>query len=72
MKRRKLYNDDSSSIVLRCDEPVVIQCDASDSGLGAALLQTGIPVAYSSRALTSAETKVRTNRERAASDGFRL
>ena len=37
-------------------KPVVIQCDASDSGLGAALLQNGLPVAYSSRALTSAET----------------
>ena len=37
-------------------KPVVIQCDASDRGLGAALLQNGLPVAYSSRALTSAET----------------
>ena len=37
-------------------KPVVIQCDASDSGLGAALLQNGLPVAYLSRALTSAET----------------
>ena len=37
-------------------KPVVIQYDASDSGLGAALLQNGLPVAYSSRALTSAET----------------
>ena len=36
--------------------PVVIQCDESDSGLGAALLQNGLPVAYLSRALTSAET----------------
>ena len=37
-------------------KPVVIQCDAPDSGLGDALLQNGLPVAYSSRALTSAET----------------
>ena len=36
-------------------KPVVIQCDASDSSHGAALLQNGRPVAYSSRALTSAE-----------------
>ena len=35
---------------------MVIKYDASDSGISAALLQTGIPVAYSSRALTSAET----------------
>ena len=37
-------------------KPVIIQCDASDSGLGNELLQNGLPVAYSSRALTSAET----------------
>ena len=37
-------------------KPVVISCDASQSGLGALLLQEGKPVAYASRALTSAET----------------
>ena len=37
-------------------KPVVIQCDASDSGLGAVLLQNRLPVAYLSRALTSTET----------------
>ena len=37
-------------------DEVTIQCNASQSGLGAALLQNGQPVAYSSRALTSAET----------------
>ena len=37
-------------------KPVVIQCDASDSGLGSALVQDGLAVAYSSRALTSADT----------------
>ena len=36
-------------------KPVCIQCDASDRGLGAGLLQGGLPVAYASRALTSAE-----------------
>ena len=34
-----------------------MQCDASQHGLGAALLQDGQPVAYASRALTSAETR---------------
>ena len=34
-----------------------MQCDASQAGLGAALLQAGQPVAYASRALTSAETR---------------
>ena len=39
------------------NEEVTIQCDASLSGLGAALLQKGQPVAYASRALTPAETR---------------
>ena len=30
-----------------------IQCDASDGGLGAGLLQDGLPVVYASRALTA-------------------
>ena len=46
--------------VLRCcnlQEEVTLQCDASQSGLGAALMQNGQPVAYASRALTPAETR---------------
>ena len=39
------------------DEEVTIQCDASQSGLGAALMQNGQPVAYASRALTPAEMR---------------
>ena len=38
-------------------EEVTLQCDASQSGLGAALMQNGQPVAYASRALTSMETR---------------
>ena len=38
-------------------EEVTLQCDASQSGLGAALMQNGQPVAYASRALSSAETR---------------
>ena len=34
---------------------VTLQCDASQDGLGASLLQEGKPVAFASRALTSAE-----------------
>ena len=39
------------------EEEVTLQCDASQSGLGAALLQNGQPVAYASRALSPAETR---------------
>ena len=38
-------------------DEVTLQCDASQSGLGAAMMQNGQPVAYASRALTSAETR---------------
>ena len=38
-------------------DEVTLQCDASQSGLGVALLQNEQPVAYASRALTSAETR---------------
>ena len=36
-------------------KPVTVQVDASQSGLGAVLLQEGKPVAYASKALTSAQ-----------------
>ena len=50
----------TSTPVLRyynLSEEVTLQCDASQTGLGAALLQDGQPVAYASRALTDAETR---------------
>ena len=50
----------SSTPVLRyynLKEDVTLQCDASPTGLGAALMQNGQPVAYASRALTSAESR---------------
>ena len=50
----------ASTPVLRyhaLQDKVTLQCDASQHGLGAALLQKGQPVAYASRALTPAETR---------------
>ena len=38
-------------------KPVTIQCDASETGLGAVLLQEGQPISYASRALTDTETR---------------
>lgn len=38
-------------------ESLTLQCDASDKGLGAVLLQKGQPIAYASRALTDADSR---------------
>ena len=56
----KLNKAVSSTPILRyynLQEEVTLRCDASQSGLGAALLQNGQPVAYASRALTHTETR---------------
>lgn len=42
------------------EESLEVQCDASQKGLGAALLQKGKPVAYASRALTETEQRYAT------------
>ncbi len=36
-------------------KPLVLQCDASDFGLGAALMQDGAPIAFASRRMTQTE-----------------
>lgn len=38
-------------------EPVTIQCDSSETGLGATLLQEGQPVAFASRSLSPTEQR---------------
>ena len=45
-------------------KPVTVQCNASQSGLGAVLLQDGQPVCYASRAFTDTESRY-ADRERA-------
>ncbi|KAK2554126.1 Retrovirus-related Pol polyprotein from transposon 17.6 [Acropora cervicornis] len=48
----------TNSPVLRYYDPteeLTLQCDASEKGLGAALLQQGHPIAFASRALTACE-----------------
>ena len=39
------------------NKPVVLTCDSSKDGIGAACLQEGKPIAFASRAMTSAETR---------------
>ena len=39
------------------DKELIIRCDASGKGIGAALIQEGMPMAYASRTLTNAETR---------------
>ena len=38
-----------------CTKPIVIQGDASQSGLGVCLMQAGSPIAYASRSLSEIE-----------------
>ena len=56
MKRVKAIIS-SSPVLTHFDEmkQLVVQCDASKDGLGAALMQEGRPLAYASRALTPSE-----------------
>ena len=56
----KLKQAAISTPVLRyynINEEVTLQCDASQPGLGVAMMQNGQPVAYASRALSPAETR---------------
>ena len=50
-------------------KPVTIHCDASDTGLGAVLVQRGQPICFSSQALTDTETRC-TARERTSGNRF--
>jgi len=39
------------------EDELTVQCDTSEKGLGAALMQNGQPIAFASRALTDPETR---------------
>ena len=52
---KKLLSSDRCLAFFDVSRPITIQVDASNSGLGAVLLQEGKPVAYASRSLTSSE-----------------
>lgn len=58
----KVFNDIKDDIMnsnvlipFELTKEIVIQCDASQSGLGCCLLQSGSPISFASRSLTSAE-----------------
>ena len=53
---RRLEDKDAEWQWLKQEE-VTIQCDASETGLGAVLMQNGQPICYASRALTDTETR---------------
>lgn len=57
---RKIKHAITTAPVLKffdASKPTVIQCDSSSTGLGAVLLQDGLPCSYTSRALTDSETR---------------
>ena len=39
------------------NQSLILQCDATETGLGAAILQEGRPVAFASRVLADTETR---------------
>ena len=54
---KQLLAEAPTLVYFDLSKQLVIQCDASNYGLGGALLQDGRPIAYASRALTGMETK---------------
>lgn len=53
--KRKMTNAPLLKYYNQEEEEVTLQCDASETGLGAALMQSGKPVAFGSRTLTPTE-----------------
>ena len=56
-KIKRLVTSDPVPNYYDSQRKLTLQCDSSKTGLGAALLQTGRPIAFASRALTDTETR---------------
>ena len=54
---KKLITESPVLAYYNPNDELVIQCDSSDLGLGAALIQNGRPTAYASRSLTDTESR---------------
>ena len=54
---KKILSTEPALAFYDVEKPVLISCDASQSGLGAVLIQEDRPVVYAPRALTDAETR---------------
>ena len=54
---KQLVTQAPNRVYYRPEKELVIQCDASGKGLGAALMQEGRPLASASRTFTDAETR---------------
>ena len=52
---KELVSDDVKLRYYDKEKPLVLQCDASDFGLGACIMQEGAPIAFASRRLTPTE-----------------
>ena len=56
-KRKKLLTVSPILVYYDCKSELIVQCDASQFGIGAALMQNGKPLAYASRALMDTESR---------------
>lgn len=57
MKLKEMIKESPCLAYFDLDKKITIECDASEKGLGAVLLQEGKPVIYASKTLSSAEKK---------------